>query len=88
MWSWELLLENRPEHCRRLNARRRRRFANACSSVATAGGRVEQPTAIPAQIRRAVERQNRMRLVSRDRTGSVTERLVDPLGVVAKAGIW
>jgi len=51
-------------------------------------GRVEQPTAIPVQIRRAVERQNRMRLVSRDRTGSVTERLVDPLGVVAKAGIW
>lgn len=50
-------------------------------------GRGEQPTAILVQIRGAVERQRRVRLVYRDRSGAVTERLVDPLGLVAKAGV-
>lgn len=51
-------------------------------------GRGEQPIAFLAQLRRAVDGQRRVRLHYRDRGGAVTERCVDPLGLVAKAGVW
>jgi predicted DNA-binding transcriptional regulator YafY len=54
----------------------------------TRWGRGEQPTALLVQLRRAVDAQRRVRLEYRDRNGSITDRLVDPLGLVAKAGVW
>jgi predicted DNA-binding transcriptional regulator YafY len=51
-------------------------------------GRGEQPTALLGQLRRAIDSQRSIQLQYRDRNGSVTERLVDPLGLVAKAGVW
>lgn len=51
-------------------------------------GRGEQPTEILAGLRRAIDAQRRVRLAYRDRDGAVTDRLVDPLGLVAKAGVW
>lgn len=51
-------------------------------------GRVEQPTAILAQLRRAIDTQHCIRLSYRDRDGASTQRTVEPLGLVAKAGVW
>jgi predicted DNA-binding transcriptional regulator YafY len=51
-------------------------------------GRGEQPTSLLAQLRRACERERRVSVRYRDRTRSVTERVVDPLALVAKAGVW
>jgi predicted DNA-binding transcriptional regulator YafY len=51
-------------------------------------GRGEQPTAILAQLRRAIDAQRCIRLSYRDRDGAATQRTVEPLGLVAKAGVW
>jgi predicted DNA-binding transcriptional regulator YafY len=51
-------------------------------------GRGEQPTALLAQLRRAVDAQRTLRLQYRDRDGAISDRVVDPLGLVAKAGVW
>jgi predicted DNA-binding transcriptional regulator YafY len=51
-------------------------------------GRGEQPTALLTHIRRAVDVQRSVRLRYRDRNGAVSDRIVDPLGLVAKAGVW
>ena len=50
--------------------------------------RGEQPTEILMCLRKAAERDRRVRLSYRDREGIATERLVDLLGLVAKAGVW
>ncbi len=50
--------------------------------------RGEQPTALLVQLRSAVQNDRQVRLQYRDRTGTVSERCIDPLGLVAKAGIW
>jgi len=50
--------------------------------------RGEQPTSILAQLRGACERERRIRLEYRDRNRAVTERTLEPLGLVAKAGVW
>lgn len=47
-----------------------------------------QPTKLLAELRRAIDDQHSVRLKYRDRAGSVTSRLVDPLGLVSKAGVW
>lgn len=47
--------------------------------------------ALPAEVRtlqRAVVQRNKVRLNYRTRTGEQSERLVDPLGLVDKDGIW
>jgi predicted DNA-binding transcriptional regulator YafY len=50
--------------------------------------RGEQPTELLGALRAAVADERVLRMRYRDRTGSVTERVVEPLGLVAKAGIW
>ncbi len=50
--------------------------------------RGEQPTDILVTLRKAAEENRRVRLHYRDRSGNVTDRVVDPLGLVAKAGVW
>jgi predicted DNA-binding transcriptional regulator YafY len=50
--------------------------------------RGEQPTAILAQVRRAIDAQRCIRFAYRDRDGTATQRVVEPLGLVAKAGVW
>lgn len=39
-------------------------------------------------MREASERDRCVRLRYRDRSGAATERVIDPLGLVAKAGVW
>jgi predicted DNA-binding transcriptional regulator YafY len=51
-------------------------------------GRGAQPTAVLQRLRAAVAQERRVRLEYRDRGGALTSRLVDPLGLVAKAGVW
>lgn len=48
----------------------------------------EQPQALLGLLRRAVWDDARVILRYRDREGKVSERTVDPFGLVAKAGIW
>jgi len=50
--------------------------------------RGEQPTELLGALRAAVADERVLRMRYRDRTGSVTERVVEPLGLVAKAGVW
>jgi predicted DNA-binding transcriptional regulator YafY len=50
--------------------------------------RNQQPAALLATLYRAVWDDQRIRLQYRDRTGTTTERVVEPLGLVSKAGIW
>jgi len=50
--------------------------------------RTEQPTSLLGRLRAAAAESRRLRLRYRDRAGAETDRLVDPLGLVAKAGIW
>lgn len=50
--------------------------------------RGEQPTEILQRLREASERDRCVRLRYRDRSGAATERVIDPLGLVAKAGVW
>jgi len=40
------------------------------------------------RLRKAVDRRRSVRLQYRDRSGPLSERRVDPLGLVAKAGVW
>jgi predicted DNA-binding transcriptional regulator YafY len=47
-----------------------------------------QPQLHLAALRRAVWDDRRVRLIYRDRASNTTERTVDPLGLVAKAGVW
>ena len=47
-----------------------------------------QPKAVLATLRTAVAGDTRVRLQYRDRSGATSERIVDPLGLVAKAGVW
>jgi predicted DNA-binding transcriptional regulator YafY len=50
--------------------------------------RAEQPTDVLMRLRTASQRDRRVRLSYRDRRGAQTERFLDPLGLVAKAGVW
>jgi predicted DNA-binding transcriptional regulator YafY len=47
-----------------------------------------QPTSLLGVLRGAAADARRVRVQYRDRSGALTDRLVDPLGLVAKAGIW
>ena len=48
----------------------------------------EQPRAMLAALRTACAEDRRTVLHYRDRNAKVTERIVEPLGLVAKAGVW
>jgi len=50
--------------------------------------RGEQPTALLAAMRAAIAEERVVRLRYRDRSGDATERSIEPLGLVAKAGVW
>ena len=50
--------------------------------------RGEQPRDALVALRRAVAEDCRVRIRYRDREGTLTDRIVDPLGLVAKAGVW
>jgi predicted DNA-binding transcriptional regulator YafY len=50
--------------------------------------RAQQPTPLLAVLRRAVWDDRRVRMRYRDRAGTNTERVVEPLGLVSKAGVW
>lgn len=50
--------------------------------------RTEQPTQVLATLRRAVWDDRAVRLTYRDRNGATTEREIEPLGLVSKAGVW
>ncbi len=50
--------------------------------------RAEQPGEILATLRRAVWDDRVVAISYRDRSGAVTERSIEPLGLVSKAGIW
>lgn len=50
--------------------------------------RTEQPAPLLAELRSAVWDDRQMRVRYRDRAGNATDRIVDPFGLVSKAGIW
>lgn len=50
--------------------------------------RLEQPAALLAVLRRAVWEDRQVSLEYRDRTGALSQRVVDPYGLVSKAGVW
>jgi predicted DNA-binding transcriptional regulator YafY len=50
--------------------------------------RGDQPVRVLAALREAIAQERRTRLRYRDRNGAISERLIDPLGLVAKAGVW
>jgi len=50
--------------------------------------RAEQPTEVLVALRKAAEENRRVRMQYRDRSGTATNRVIDPLGLVAKAGVW
>lgn len=50
--------------------------------------RLEQPAALLAVLRRAVWEDRQVSITYRDRTGAMTQRTVDPYGLVSKAGVW
>jgi predicted DNA-binding transcriptional regulator YafY len=50
--------------------------------------RSEQPADVLATLRRAVWEDRQVSIEYRDRTGALTERTVDPYGLVSKAGVW
>lgn len=50
--------------------------------------RLEQPAALLAVLRRAVWGDRQVAIRYRDRTGTMTQRDVDPYGLVSKAGVW
>jgi len=47
-----------------------------------------QPTSLLGVLRGATAEARRVRVQYRDRSGALTDRVVDPLGLVAKAGVW
>ncbi len=50
--------------------------------------RLEQPAALLSVLRRAVWEDRQLSIHYRDRTGSITQRTIDPYGLVSKAGVW
>lgn len=50
--------------------------------------RSEQPGTVLATLRRAVWDDRALRITYRDRGGAPSEREIEPLGLVSKAGIW
>ena len=50
--------------------------------------RSQQPSSLLSLLRHAVWDERQVRIEYRDRTGSTTSRVIDPLGLVSKAGIW
>jgi len=50
--------------------------------------RSEQPARLLSDLRRAVWEDRQVRIRYRDRSGVATDRVVDPFGLVSKAGIW
>lgn len=50
--------------------------------------RTQQPAEILATLRRAVWDERQLHLEYRDRTGAQTSRVIEPLGLVSKAGVW
>jgi predicted DNA-binding transcriptional regulator YafY len=50
--------------------------------------RLEQPAALLAVLRRAVWEDRQVEIEYRDRTGALTQRTIDPYGLVSKAGVW
>ena len=50
--------------------------------------RSDQPTDALVNLRTAIDRSRCTRLHYRDRSGALSTRIVDPLGLVAKAGVW
>jgi predicted DNA-binding transcriptional regulator YafY len=50
--------------------------------------RTQQPAEVLAALRRAVWDERLLRMQYRDRTGAATTRVIQPLGLVSKAGIW
>ena len=50
--------------------------------------RAEQPRSVLVRLRRAIADDRRVKIKYRDRGGALTERALEPLGLVAKAGIW
>ena len=50
--------------------------------------RTEQPGTLLAALRRAVWDERALRIAYRDRGGKPSEREIEPLGLVSKAGVW
>lgn len=50
--------------------------------------RLEQPAALLSVLRRAVWEDRQVSIRYRDRTGTMTQREIDPYGLVSKAGVW
>ena len=50
--------------------------------------RAQQPGQLLAALRRAVWDDRKVRISYRDRNGKPTDRVVDPFGLVSKAGVW
>lgn len=50
--------------------------------------RSQQPSDVLAALRRAVWDERHLRMQYRDRMGTATTRVIEPLGLVSKAGIW
>lgn len=50
--------------------------------------RSEQPAALLGVLRRAVWEDRQLTIQYRDRTGSISERVIDAYGLVSKAGVW
>lgn len=82
--SLEILAGALPETKRRSAERARGRiFIDAKRWV-----QAEQPREHLASLQRAIWQDLRVELHYRDRAGKVTRRIIEPLGLVAKAGIW
>jgi predicted DNA-binding transcriptional regulator YafY len=82
--SLEILAGALPETKRRAAERARGRiFIDARRWV-----QAEQPREHLASLQRAIWQDLRVELHYRDRVGKVTRRMIEPLGLVAKAGIW
>ena len=74
-----------------LNETQRRAAANVRGRIHIDPRRwkqAEQPRAMLSALRTACAEDRRTVLSYRDRNGKVTERVIEPLGLVAKAGVW
>jgi predicted DNA-binding transcriptional regulator YafY len=50
--------------------------------------RTQQPTPLLSLLRRAVWEDRQVEIDYRDRAGAMTTRVIDPFGLVSKAGVW